>query len=252
LAPIRRPLPTELPQLALHLERLDRVFELEDGGILHLEFQARLQQADFLRFLHYALALLQAYPGRKIWLVVLCGPGVRLAPLPMHLGELPYSQHYILLGNQDGEAILARLRMLATSGAAWAESDRLDLYLLLLMRHQRDTETVAREGLALAGHAASSSSVLHAASGPRLSFTSVDTMKESMDTDAWPLSEAQIADDVNLAARLNPTYITVDTHWEYPAYMQQWIQAVRVTESSPSAARIKAKRAPSNSHTTTV
>src|SRR6185437_4855060 len=88
---------------------------------------------------------------------------------------------------------------------------------------------VALATTALAGHAASSSSALHAASGPRLSFTSVDTMKESMDTDAWPLSAAQIADDVNLAASLNPTYITVDTHWEYPAYMQQWIQAVRAT-----------------------
>ena len=150
LAPILRPLPTELPQLALHLERLDRVFELKDGGILHLEFQARLTQADFLRFLHYALALLQAYPGRKIWLVVLCGPGVQLAPLPMTLGLLPYTQHYVLLGNQDGEAVLARLRILATSGAPWAETDRLDLYLLLLMRHQPDTETVARAGLALA------------------------------------------------------------------------------------------------------
>ena len=36
LAPIRRQLPTELPQLDLHLERLDRVFELEDHTILDL------------------------------------------------------------------------------------------------------------------------------------------------------------------------------------------------------------------------
>jgi hypothetical protein len=54
-------------------------------------------------------------------------------------------------------------------------------------------------------------------------------MKESMDTDTWPLSTAQIADDVQLAASLNPSYITVDTFWDYPAYMRQWVNAVRAT-----------------------
>ncbi len=56
---------------------------------------------------------------------------------------------------------------------------------------------------------------------------SIDTMKESMDTDTDPLTQAEIADDVNLAATLNTNYITVDTHWDYPAYMQEWVDAVR-------------------------
>jgi len=58
-------------------------------------------------------------------------------------------------------------------------------------------------------------------------IASVDTMKESRDTETRPLSDAQIADDVNLAASLNTTYITVDTHWDYPAYMLRWADAVR-------------------------
>lgn len=56
---------------------------------------------------------------------------------------------------------------------------------------------------------------------------SVDTMKESMDTETRPLTDAQIANDVNLAASLNVTHITVDTHWDYPAYAQKWINAIR-------------------------
>jgi hypothetical protein len=150
LARILRPLPTELPQLSLHLQRLDTVFELEDGSILHLEFQARLAQEDLLRFLQYALALIQAYPGRKIHTVVLCGPGVRKAPPPIDLGLLPYKLSYVLIGILDGDATLDRLRALVVGGGVWTESDRLDLYLLLLMRHRRDTETVARAGLELA------------------------------------------------------------------------------------------------------
>jgi hypothetical protein len=52
-------------------------------------------------------------------------------------------------------------------------------------------------------------------------------MKESMDTDAHPLTKTQIADDVNLVASLDPSYITVDTFMEYPAYMHAWVDAVR-------------------------
>jgi hypothetical protein len=74
-----------------------------------------------------------------------------------------------------------------------------------------------------------SSTTLYAASGSQLTITSVDTMKESMDTSASPLSDAQITDDVNLSARLNPMYITVDTYMDYPAYMQRWVNAVRAT-----------------------
>ena len=62
-----------------------------------------------------------------------------------------------------------------------------------------------------------------------LTFTSIDTMKESRDTETRPLTDAQIADDVDLAASLSPAYITVDTHYEYPDYMRHWVQAIRAT-----------------------
>ena len=150
LAPIRRPLPIELPQLSLQLQRLDTLFELTDHSLLHLEFQARLTVADLIRFLQYALALLQAYPDRTIHTVILCGPGVRKAPPPIDLGPLPYTIRYVLIGTQDGAAVLRRLHGLRLAGAVWSETDRLDLYLLLLMRHQQDTATVARQGIALA------------------------------------------------------------------------------------------------------
>ncbi len=60
-------------------------------------------------------------------------------------------------------------------------------------------------------------------------ISAIDTMKESRDTETRPLSDAAIADDVNLAASLNPNYITVDTHFEYPDYMARWVAAIRAT-----------------------
>ncbi len=150
LAPIRRHLPTELPQLDLHLERLDHVFELEDGSILHLEFEAAVSAADLRRFVRYGLALLESYPDRTIRTVVFCGPGTGQVPLPLDGGSLPYRLEGVAVGVQDGAATLARLRTLAAGGGPWGEVDRLDLVLLPLMRHNLGTEEVVREGLRLA------------------------------------------------------------------------------------------------------
>lgn len=66
-------------------------------------------------------------------------------------------------------------------------------------------------------------------SPPPSFFASIDTMKESQDTETHPLSWQEITNIVNLSASLNTNYITVDTHWDYPDYMQEWINAVRAT-----------------------
>src|SRR5579859_7713104 len=60
-------------------------------------------------------------------------------------------------------------------------------------------------------------------------FASIDTMKSSRDTETHPLSQREITNIVELSASLNTNYITVDTLWDYPDYMQQWIDAIRAT-----------------------
>jgi hypothetical protein len=60
-------------------------------------------------------------------------------------------------------------------------------------------------------------------------YTAIDTMKDSRDTGTHQLTDAQIANDVNLVATLNVNYITVDVFYDYPDYMQSWINAVRAT-----------------------
>jgi hypothetical protein len=54
-------------------------------------------------------------------------------------------------------------------------------------------------------------------------------MKESRDTEDHPLTDAQIADDVNVSVSLSPTYITVDTHYDHDEYMARWVHAIRAT-----------------------
>jgi hypothetical protein len=62
-------------------------------------------------------------------------------------------------------------------------------------------------------------------------IASVDTMKESKDTDSSTkqLTDEQIVNDINLSANLNANYITVDTHYSEDTYMARWVRAIRAT-----------------------
>jgi hypothetical protein len=54
LPPVVRYVPTDLPVADVHLEQLDAVFELDDGSLLHLEFQTEHRPKTLKRFLLYA------------------------------------------------------------------------------------------------------------------------------------------------------------------------------------------------------
>ncbi len=150
IAPIAGYFPTELPQLDLHLERLDSVFQLEDGSLLHLEFQRHMRTMDMVRFVGYGMALFREYVLRVRTVVVICGPAMPSLPPPIDGGQIPYRLDCVQMAGQDGEVTLARLRDLAARGGPWRESDLLDLKLLPLLAYQRPIEDVVVEGLALA------------------------------------------------------------------------------------------------------
>src|SRR5437763_11022572 len=57
--------------------------------------------------------------------------------------------------------------------------------------------------------------------------TSIDTMKESADATDRPMTPAQIDQDVGQLAKLNPTYITVNTPMDKVARYREWVQAIR-------------------------
>jgi len=129
MSPIKGHFLTELPQVDVHLERLDSCFEQVDGGLLDVEFEHAASVDALARFIGYGMALIRAYK-RPTRTIVLFGPSVRQAPPPIDCGLVPYRLDCVLIADWDGAATLDRLRRRVESGEPWREEDLLDLMVL--------------------------------------------------------------------------------------------------------------------------
>jgi hypothetical protein len=121
----------------------DQLFRLADDSILHLEFQTTQRPGDFLRFGANSLDVCQRY-GKPVWTVVLYGAGIRSAPDTWQSGSHTVRVQNILVGQEDGDAVLQRLREKAARGEPFTPTDRVDLILSPLMRQSRPVQDVLR------------------------------------------------------------------------------------------------------------
>lgn len=148
LPPIVAALPSELPQLEVRSRQTDLIFRLADGSILHLEFQTTRRSGDLLRFAAYNLAVFERYK-RPVWTVVLYGAGIRTARDTLQSGSLTFRAQNILVGRENGDAVLRRLHEKAARSEPFTPIDRVDLILSPLMRHKRPIAEVARDAARL-------------------------------------------------------------------------------------------------------
>jgi Domain of unknown function (DUF4351) len=149
--PIVAGLPSELPHLRVGSQQTDMLFRLADDSILHLEFQTTRRSGDLIRFAVYHLAVFERY-GRPVHTVVLYGAGIRSAADTLETGMLTFRVQNLLVGQEDGDAVLRRLHEKATHGELFTPTDRVDLILSPLMRHTRPTAEVARDAARLTVH----------------------------------------------------------------------------------------------------
>jgi len=148
---ILRPLPTELPQLELHVERMDDLFETEGDALLHMEYQSDSTPDTFPRFLHCDAALHRA-TKKPIHTVVIYGPKVIKAPSTIRFPGWTYRVHNLYLGLRDGERVYRALQRALTSGIPLTAGQRIDLGFQPLMRQtHRPQEQVFREAVEQAG-----------------------------------------------------------------------------------------------------
>ena len=140
-------LATDFPTVDVHIEYLDVLFHLENGSLLHIEFQTTQRRSDLERFMRYAAEIVLRHRPVPLHTIVIYGPGITHAPDGLDYGSLKYTVQNVFLGDQDGEAVLARLQQTLRQGGTLDEDDRLDLVFLGLMRHTRPLAVVFDEAV---------------------------------------------------------------------------------------------------------
>jgi len=148
-APIARRLPAELPVLEVRTDYADLLYELTDDTIVDLELQSGSTPGDLERFADYSWSVWRRH-RKRVHTVVLYGPRVTTAP-PNRLdaGGHVFRLTNILLADQDGEAVLARLKAKRERQEPFADQDLVDLVLAPLMRQRRPLIEVVPELLPL-------------------------------------------------------------------------------------------------------
>ena len=136
-APIARRLPAELPVLEVRTDYADLLYEITDDTIVDLELQSGSAPGDLERFADYNWSVWRRH-RKRVHTVVLYGPRVTIAPPDrLDAGGHVFRLTNILLADQDGEAVLARLKAKRERQEPFADQDLVDLVLAPLMRQRR-------------------------------------------------------------------------------------------------------------------
>ena len=135
-ANVVRALPTELDEVIIRQKFTDVVLELDDGSILHIEFQSERERALY-RFLGYDVALAEHF-RRKVRTVVMYVGDVYSAPDTLDIGSAKYRVENVFLNQLDGDAALDTVkRHLSTD--EWGGEDRIRLAFAFHMRFSKRT-----------------------------------------------------------------------------------------------------------------
>lgn len=149
LPPIVEPLPSELPRIQITTDETDLLFRLQDGSILHLEFQTTQRPEDLLRFVGYHIAAYAQYI-QPVTTIVFYGAGITRAPAALDTSQVVFKPHIVLLGNENGEKALNDLQEKVDRGEELTAEDQVLLILLPLMAQKQPLEEILPRAARLA------------------------------------------------------------------------------------------------------
>lgn len=129
-------LPTHIPEITIQERILDYVFALEDGTLMHIEFQSKISKLD--RFAHYSLALATHHQRLVRTIIVYLG-NVEKAPDTVRYGSVFFSVTNVYLAHMDGQRVSKRLKSKIQTEQTWNACDMLDLTFLPFMKHASKT-----------------------------------------------------------------------------------------------------------------
>ncbi len=126
------PAPTELPRVPLE-RRLDYLFRLDDGSLLHLEFQSAPTKLE--RFMVYDVLLCER-DRRKVRTVVVYTGGITRAEDCLDYGCFVYKVKNVFMSAFDGDAARLTAASALRDRGRLSGRQRLDLIFSPLMRQK--------------------------------------------------------------------------------------------------------------------
>ncbi|MCL1990610.1 MAG: hypothetical protein FWG67_06950 [Defluviitaleaceae bacterium] len=124
---IEESLNVELVDIKMQGKRTDLVFLLEDGSILHLEFQTHYQHDDLLRFINYDILVHQQHKRRQVKTLIIYSAGVKRREVKLDFHTLVYKPYVIFLEEKDGDHILSTLEQKLQRKERFNDEDLLNL-----------------------------------------------------------------------------------------------------------------------------
>ena len=121
---VHQALPTELNQIEIRQDFTDMLFRLEDGTLLHIEYQST-SEPTLYRFLRYDAELTSIYQ-RKIRTLILYTEKDEFTHSYLDAGTIRYEVETIFLARYDGDSILATIEQHLKENT-WTPSDRIAL-----------------------------------------------------------------------------------------------------------------------------
>ena len=146
---VKELLNVEMPIVEAKQSSTDIIFLLEDGTLLHLEFQTTYTKNDLIRFAVYDWRLYER-ESKKVQTVIIYSSDVKKVDDSVDNGMMNYSPVKIMLCEYDGNAVYADLKSKLESGQELTDEDMLNLIFLPLMNNSVPKTELAKTSIELA------------------------------------------------------------------------------------------------------
>ncbi|PEA55015.1 hypothetical protein CON64_10055 [Bacillus pseudomycoides] len=128
---------------------VDFICQLEDGSILHLEFQTTHNKEDLDRFMKYDALLYDKYK-QEIRTIVIFGAGIKKAKSGKRFGTISYELESVFLENKNGDEVVKHLMDKAENEHSLSSAELGELVLLPLMKTKGSRKERAKDALQIA------------------------------------------------------------------------------------------------------
>jgi len=144
LPKIKEVLPTQLPSVSATEVRADNIFLLEDGRILIVDYESKVKESNFIKYLGYIHGVLKQYHKQDkekhdITMAVVYTGDIKTAPAKLDIGSVQLTVEQVFLSNFDANDLYGKLSVKIEAGEPLADDDIIK-FIFLPLTESRPTK----------------------------------------------------------------------------------------------------------------